>query len=74
LNLAKQLPNIHLKKMSLNEVRLLSRLDHPHIIAFYDSFEEDGILMIEVIKFRIVNFAIYSIFHFILQMEYADGG
>jgi NIMA (never in mitosis gene a)-related kinase len=34
--------------MSLNEVRLLSRLDHPHIIAFYDSFEEEGILMIEV--------------------------
>jgi NIMA (never in mitosis gene a)-related kinase len=34
--------------MSLNEVRLLSRLDHPHIIAFYDSFEEEGILMIEM--------------------------
>ena len=40
--------NSHLLKMSLNEVRLLSRLDHPHIIAFYDSFEEEGVLMIEV--------------------------
>uniref|UniRef100_A0A1I8AWB2 non-specific serine/threonine protein kinase n=1 Tax=Meloidogyne hapla TaxID=6305 RepID=A0A1I8AWB2_MELHA len=36
------------RQMALNEVNLLSRLDHPHIIAFYDSFEEDGTLMIEM--------------------------
>ncbi|KAH7680261.1 NEKL-1 protein, partial [Aphelenchoides avenae] len=36
------------RQLSLNEVSLLSRLDHPHIISYYDSFEEDGILMIEM--------------------------
>ncbi|KAF7637946.1 Protein kinase domain-containing protein [Meloidogyne graminicola] len=36
------------RQMALNEVNLLSKLDHPHIIAFYDSFEEDGTLMIEM--------------------------
>ncbi|KAL3068513.1 hypothetical protein niasHT_030804 [Heterodera trifolii] len=36
------------RNMSLNEVALLSRLDHPHIIHYFDSFEEDGALMIEM--------------------------
>jgi len=57
--------------MALNEVNLLSRLDHPHIIAFYDSFEEDGTLMIEVIYERIceglrIN---YYILRWNMQME-----
>ena len=34
--------------LALNEVEVLSRLDHPNIISFYDSFEEDGTLMIEM--------------------------
>uniref|UniRef100_A0A7E4W2J0 non-specific serine/threonine protein kinase n=2 Tax=Panagrellus redivivus TaxID=6233 RepID=A0A7E4W2J0_PANRE len=36
------------RQLSLNEVVLLSRMDHPHIISYYDSFEENGILMIEM--------------------------
>jgi serine/threonine protein kinase len=36
------------RQLALNEVALLSRMDHPHIISYYDSFEEDGILMIEM--------------------------
>ena len=34
--------------MALNEVKVLSKMDHPNIIAYYDSFEKDGILMIEM--------------------------
>lgn len=34
------------RQLALNEVTLLSRLDHPHIISYYDSFEEDGSLMV----------------------------
>ncbi len=30
------------RQLAMNEVSLLSRLDHPHIISYYDSFEEDG--------------------------------
>ena len=30
------------------QVQLLAMLDHPNIISYYDSFEEDGILMIEM--------------------------
>lgn len=36
------------RQLALNEITLLSRMDHPHIISYYDSFEEDGILMIEM--------------------------
>uniref|UniRef100_A0A914YGS2 Protein kinase domain-containing protein n=1 Tax=Panagrolaimus superbus TaxID=310955 RepID=A0A914YGS2_9BILA len=36
------------RQLALNEVSLLSSMDHPHIISYYDSFEEDGILMIEM--------------------------
>uniref|UniRef100_A0A9J2PF62 non-specific serine/threonine protein kinase n=1 Tax=Ascaris lumbricoides TaxID=6252 RepID=A0A9J2PF62_ASCLU len=36
------------RQLALNEVSLLSKLDHPHIISYYDSFEEDGVLMIEM--------------------------
>ena len=32
----------------LNEIKILSMLDHPHIISYYDSFEEDGVMMIEM--------------------------
>jgi len=36
------------RQMALNEVKVLSKMDHPNIIAYYDSFEKDGILMIEM--------------------------
>uniref|UniRef100_A0A0N4ZSG5 non-specific serine/threonine protein kinase n=1 Tax=Parastrongyloides trichosuri TaxID=131310 RepID=A0A0N4ZSG5_PARTI len=36
------------RQSALNEVLLLSQLDHRNIISYYDSFEEDGILMIEM--------------------------
>ncbi|KAK5986404.1 NEK (NEver in mitosis Kinase) Like [Trichostrongylus colubriformis] len=36
------------RQLALNEVLLLSRIVHPNIISYYDSFEEDGILMIEM--------------------------
>uniref|UniRef100_A0AAF5CY85 non-specific serine/threonine protein kinase n=1 Tax=Strongyloides stercoralis TaxID=6248 RepID=A0AAF5CY85_STRER len=36
------------RQSALNEVSLLSQLDHPNIISYYDSFEDDGILMIEM--------------------------
>ena len=29
-------------------VKVLAMLDHPNIISYYDSFEEDGIIMIEM--------------------------
>ena len=34
--------------MALNEVKVLSQMDHPNIVAYHDSFEKDGILMIEM--------------------------
>ena len=36
------------RQMALNEVRVLATLDHPNIVTYYDSFERDGILMIEM--------------------------
>ncbi len=36
------------RQMALNEVRVLAMLDHPNIISYFDSFEEDGIIMIEM--------------------------
>uniref|UniRef100_A0A2C9JNN1 non-specific serine/threonine protein kinase n=1 Tax=Biomphalaria glabrata TaxID=6526 RepID=A0A2C9JNN1_BIOGL len=36
------------RQMALNEVNVLAMLDHPNIISYYDSFEEDGVLMIEM--------------------------
>ena len=30
------------------QVQVLSMMDHPNIISLYDSFEEDGVLMIEM--------------------------
>ncbi len=30
------------------QIRVLGMLDHPNIISYYDSFEEDGTLMIEM--------------------------
>ncbi|XP_072021077.1 LOW QUALITY PROTEIN: uncharacterized protein [Amphiura filiformis] len=36
------------RQMALNEIRVLGMLDHPNIISYYDSFEEDGTLMIEM--------------------------
>ena len=36
------------RKMSLNEVKVLAALDHPNIVGYHDSFERNGILMIEM--------------------------
>uniref|UniRef100_A0A915IFI9 Protein kinase domain-containing protein n=1 Tax=Romanomermis culicivorax TaxID=13658 RepID=A0A915IFI9_ROMCU len=36
------------RQMALNEVTVLSKLEHPNIVSYYDSFEEDGLLMIEM--------------------------
>ena len=36
------------RQLALNEVKLLSIMDHPNIVSYFDSFEEDGILMIEM--------------------------
>ncbi len=36
------------RSLALNEVQILSMLDHPNIISYYDNFEEDGVLMIEM--------------------------
>lgn len=32
----------------VTEIKILSMLDHPHIISYYDNFEEDGVIMIEM--------------------------
>lgn len=32
----------------VTEIKILSMLDHPHIISYYDDFEEDGVMMIEM--------------------------
>ena len=32
----------------LLQVKILSMFDHPNIISYYDNFEEDGVLMIEM--------------------------
>ena len=36
------------RQMALNEVSILATMDHPNIIAYHDSFERDGVLMIEM--------------------------
>lgn len=36
------------RQMALNEVQVLSSLDHPNIISYFGSFERDGVLMIEM--------------------------
>eukprot|EP00094_Tigriopus_californicus_P004958 TCALIF_04774-PA protein Name:"Similar to nek8 Serine/threonine-protein kinase Nek8 (Danio rerio)" AED:0.11 eAED:0.12 QI:30/0.66/0.28/0.85/0.83/0.71/7/0/1060 len=36
------------RQMALNEVKVLATMDHPSIIAYHDSFEKDGVLMIEM--------------------------
>ena len=36
------------RNSAMNEAQILSRLDHPNIISYYDNFEEDGVLMIEM--------------------------
>ncbi|CAG0891893.1 unnamed protein product [Cyprideis torosa] len=36
------------RQLALNEIQVLSLLDHPNIVSYLDSFERDGILMIEM--------------------------
>ncbi len=36
------------RTLAMNEIQILSMLDHPNIISYYDNFEEDGVLMIEM--------------------------
>ncbi|XP_065064010.1 uncharacterized protein LOC135690390 isoform X1 [Rhopilema esculentum] len=36
------------RQMAKNEVKVLSMLSHPNIISYYDSFEEEGTLWIEM--------------------------
>lgn len=36
------------RQLALNEVNLLANLDHPNIISYYDSFYQEGVLMIEM--------------------------
>ncbi|XP_021939343.1 serine/threonine-protein kinase Nek8-like isoform X2 [Zootermopsis nevadensis] len=36
------------RQMALNEVQVLSSLDHPNIISYFGSFERDGVLMIKM--------------------------
>ena len=36
------------RTLALNEIQILSMLDHPSIISYYDHFEEDGVLIIEM--------------------------
>ena len=36
------------RQLAMNEVKVLALMDHPNIISYYDSFEEDGIVMIEM--------------------------
>ena len=40
--------NSHERLMSMNETRVLAMLNHPNIISYYDAFEENGVLMIEM--------------------------
>ncbi len=40
--------NANDRQMALNEVKVLAKMDHPNIIGYHDSFERDGILMIEM--------------------------
>ncbi|CAJ0964098.1 unnamed protein product, partial [Mesorhabditis belari] len=36
------------RQLAKNEVDVLARLEHPHIVSYFDSFEEDGLLLIEM--------------------------
>ena len=36
------------RQLAMNEVKVLAWMDHPNIVSYYDSFEEDGIVMIEM--------------------------
>ncbi|KAG8194177.1 hypothetical protein JTE90_002382 [Oedothorax gibbosus] len=36
------------RQLAINEVSVLSLLNHENIVSYYDSFEEDGVLMIEM--------------------------
>ncbi|XP_023209430.1 uncharacterized protein LOC111612447 [Centruroides sculpturatus] len=36
------------RQLAINEINVLSMLDHPNIVCYYDNFEQDGILMIEL--------------------------
>ncbi|GIX96762.1 hypothetical protein CEXT_446231 [Caerostris extrusa] len=36
------------RQLAINEISVLSLLNHENIVSYYDSFEEDGILMIEM--------------------------
>ncbi|KAJ9591396.1 hypothetical protein L9F63_002002, partial [Diploptera punctata] len=36
------------RQMALNEAQVLSLLDHPNIVSYLGSFEQDGVLMIEM--------------------------
>ncbi|CAD5119050.1 DgyrCDS7699 [Dimorphilus gyrociliatus] len=40
--------NAQERQLALNEAKVLAKLDHPHIISYYDSFEEDGKVIIEM--------------------------
>ena len=36
------------RQLAMNEVAVLSSMNHPNIITYYNSFEKDGSLMIEM--------------------------
>ncbi|GFT47521.1 hypothetical protein NPIL_194351 [Nephila pilipes] len=36
------------RQLAINEISVLSLLNHENIVSYYDSFEEDGVLMIEM--------------------------
>nr|CAB3264293.1 serine/threonine-protein kinase Nek9-like [Phallusia mammillata] len=36
------------RQMAMNETKVLSMLNHPNIICYYDTFEANGVLMIEM--------------------------
>lgn len=36
------------RALAMNEIQILAMLDHPNIISYYDNFEADGVLMIEM--------------------------
>ena len=52
LVILKKINILELNKMErqgvVNEITILSMLMHPHIITYYDHFEEEGSMMIEM--------------------------
>ncbi|XP_043239693.1 serine/threonine-protein kinase Nek8-like [Amphibalanus amphitrite] len=36
------------RKLAINEIEVLAMMDHPNIVAYYDNFERDGLLFIEM--------------------------